>query len=426
MSDSPVVIPGAPPRPAASAPRRFYVPQLDGLRFTAFLLVFLHHGPQLSRLFRPGSLPFSVLDFLERRGWFGVDLFLVLSAFLITSLLLIEHERYGAISLRGFYLRRILRIWPLYYLMTLVGFFLLPWLSLFAMPLDSPQHAQLMRDHFLAYCTLFGNFSSGAHGYPTVPTLAHLWTVTLEEQFYIVWPLTLSIFLRLRKQALWALLLASLAGTIALRMHLVGGRPHPYIWTNTFARLDPLIIGIAIALWRKVHPGRPGWIAPVAKFLLGAAVIASTNLGPEIQTQSRSIGWEFLATAVGCGLVLDALLASGNNPLRWLFARRPMVWLGKLTYGLYVYHVLGLEMGQEVVTFLQNRRILTGAASGLVGQSIAGLVITIIIAAESYRLFESFFLRQKDRFSRIKSRPIEAGADASPVREQGRETIRGT
>ena len=277
------------------------------------------------------------------------------------------------------------------------------------MPLDSPQHAQLMKNHFLAYCTLFGNFSSGSHGYPTVATLAHMWTVTLEEQFYIVWPLVLSLVLRFRKSALWVLLPALLVGTITLRMNLIGRLPHPYIWTNTLARLDPLLVGIAIALWRHRRPSRAGWLFPAVEFLLGAAVIASTNWGPEIETQSRSIGWQFLGTAVGFGLVLDAILARGRNPLCWFFARRPLVWLGKLTYGLYVYHVLGLAIGRDLVTFLLGRRIITGIPATLAWQSLLGLLITVGLAAESYRLFESFFLRLKDRFSPVKSRPVEAG-----------------
>ena len=84
------------------------------------------------------------------------------------------------------------------------------------------------------------------------------------------------------------------------------------------------------------------------------------------------------------------------------------MWLGKLTYGLYVYHVLGLAIGQDVVAFLQGRRIITSISATLAWQSILSLLITIGLAAESYRLFESFFLRLKDRWSRIKSRPVEA------------------
>ena len=410
-----------PPVPATSTTipsgpksRRFYVPQLDGLRFLAFLLVFVHHGPRMSALLPRGSMGHSFLAFLETFGWCGVDLFLVLSAFLITSLLLIEYDRYRNISLRGFYMRRILRIWPLYYLMTAIGFFLLPWLSLFAYPLHSPQHAQLMKDHFLAYCTLFGNFSSGAHSYATIGTLAHLWTVTLEEQFYIVWPLTLSLMLRVRRVALWALLGALLIGTVTLRMCLIGHAPHPYIWTNTLARLDPLLVGIAIALWRHSHTPRPGWLVPAMKLAVGLVLVGSIARGRPIETQSKDIGWEFLATAGGFGFILDAILSQGRNPLSWLLSRRPLVWLGKLTYGLYVYHILGFQIGKEVVDFLHGRQVATSATALLVLRSIISLVITIGIAAESYRIFESFFLRLKDRFSRVKSRPVDAQS-ASPT-----------
>ena len=390
---------------------RFYVPQLDGLRFVAFLLVFIHHGPQLSTLLAQGSKVKLGLHLLEGLGWCGVDLFLVLSAYLITSLLLIEHERHHDISLRGFYLRRILRIWPLYYLMTCIGFFLLPSLSLFAPPWGSQEHTQLLRDHLLPYLTLFGNYSSGSHGYPKVGTLAHMWTVTLEEQFYIVWPLTLALMLRLRRVALWVLLPVLLVGTVVLRMTLAARAPHPYIWTNTLTRLDPLLVGIGIALWRKNHPARPGWLVPAIKVIIGTAAVTSIAFGPPIETQSRSIAWQFLATACGFGLILDAISSLERNPFSWILSRRPLVWLGKLTYGLYVYHVLGLQLGSTIVATLQRRRIATTPAWALPLHSIVSLLLTIAIAAVSYRFFESFFLRLKERFSRVKSRPVEAKAD---------------
>jgi peptidoglycan/LPS O-acetylase OafA/YrhL len=394
---------------ASSPPkaRRFYVPQLDGLRFLAFLLVFVHHGPRLSALLSPRSVGHGALVFLEGFGWCGVDLFLVLSAYLITSLLLIEHERHGSISLRGFYLRRILRIWPLYYFMTCIGFFLLPMFAFFADPFGSPQHVQLVKHHLLAYCTLFGNFSSGVYGYPTVVTLAHLWTVTLEEQFYIVWPLSMTLLLRTDRRGIAIVLPALLVGTVMLRMHLIGLAPHPFIWTNTLARLDPLLIGIAIAFWRQHHPARPGWAVPILKLVAGAAAVWSISLAPNIETQSRNIGWQFLATAVGFGLILDATHSLGGNPFSWLLSRRPLVWLGKLTYGLYVYHVLSLQVGGKLVDHLQRWGVRQDAAASLLLKSAVSLGLTIAVSALSYRFFESFFLRLKERFARVGSRPVD-------------------
>lgn len=395
---------------AAEKPRRFYVPQLDGLRFMAFLLVFVHHGPRLSALFAPGTVLHKGFRVLEGFGWFGVDLFLVLSAFLITSLLLIEYDRHGSISLRGFYMRRILRIWPLYYLMCAIGFFLLPWLAYAAEPLSSPTHDRLMKIYFIPYVTLFGNFASGVHTYPPVATLAHLWTVTLEEQFYIAWPLILSLTLRARKYVLWILLSVLLAGTLLFRFRLIGATKHPYIWTHTLARLDPLVIGIAIAVWRHWRPARPGWLIPLIKVLAGWALVCSISYFPPIEAQTKHVIWVYLATAAGFGLILDGILSRERNPIAWILSRRPLVWLGKLTYGLYVYHMLGLTFGDELSLFLQGRRILTTPDSITVWRWILSLVFTIVIAAESYRVFESFFLKLKDRFARVQSRPVEEGA----------------
>lgn len=405
-----------PPTPVATpregSPPRFYVPQLDGLRFVAFLLVFLHHAPRLSGFLPQGSAARFALRFAEENGWLGVDLFLVLSAFLITSLLLREHAQYAGISLRRFYLRRVLRIWPLYYLMIALGFFVLPWLSLFAFPFGSPEHVRLMKNHLLPFVTLFGNLSSGLHGYATVATLGHLWTITLEEQFYVVWPVVLVLLLRVRLSARWRFLaLASLLiGTLAVRLSLRGLFPHPFVWTNTLARLDPLLVGIALALWRHAHPARAGWAASGIRVVLGILAVASIAWGPRIETQSPHIAWQFLATAAGFGLILDAVLSSGRNPFSWLLSRRALVWLGRLTYGLYVYHVLALQIGRAGVSLLHSHQIADGpVATALLGL-VASLLITIAIAAVSYRLFESYFLRLKDRFSRVESTPIATRA----------------
>jgi peptidoglycan/LPS O-acetylase OafA/YrhL len=139
----------------------------------------------------------------------------------------------------------------------------------------------------------------------------------------------------------------------------------------------------------------------------GLALVAAIAWGGPIETQSRNIGWQFLATAAGFGLVLDATLSRQRNPLSFLLSRRPLVWLGKLTYGLYVYHILGLQFGNEVVLFLLGRHLIDDPIWVLPLRSLISLLITIGIAAASYRLFESFFLRLKDRFSRVHSRPVE-------------------
>jgi peptidoglycan/LPS O-acetylase OafA/YrhL len=205
-----------------------------------------------------------------------------------------------------------------------------------------------------------------------------------------------------------------LVGTVAFRMHSIGHAPHPYIWTNTLARLDPLLVGIAIALWRHTHPAKPGWLIPAIKLAIGTAAVGTLALGLPIQSQSKDIGWEFLATAFGFGLILDSTLSLEKNPFARLLAQRPLVWLGKLTYGLYVYHVIALQLGSELVQYLLRRHIIASAKVAVSLHSLLALAITIILAAVSYRFFESFFLRLKERFSRVKSRPVEVRTRALP------------
>ena len=156
--------------PSAIAPpeRRFYQPELDGLRFYAFLGVFVYH-----------TLPSQAMPWLWgaviKSGAAGVDLFFALSAFLITSLLLRERQQTGRISLRLFYLRRILRIWPLYFVVLALGVVLahtvpdqrLPWY------------------YIAGYLLFIGNWVSAAFGHPQ-SICSPLWTVSIEEQFYLV------------------------------------------------------------------------------------------------------------------------------------------------------------------------------------------------------------------------------------------------
>jgi peptidoglycan/LPS O-acetylase OafA/YrhL len=392
-------------KPQARADR-FYVPQLDGLRFFAFLLVFIHHFSLFHLLFAPGSLLERHVGLLQHFGWCGVDLFLVLSAYLITTLLLLEYDRHKDISLRGFYLRRMLRIWPLYYLMTAACFYLFPRLGFFAPPWASAQHVAMIKDYALPYFTLFGNYAVGTKDIPRVLTLAVMWTVTLEEQFYIVWPLLFWALLRLRRAVWWIVLGALLALSIGLRAYFHSRTVHPFLWTYTPARLDPLVMGIVVAVWRHSHPPRPGWIVPAIKLLLGGAAVCAIALAPGISSQSKAVVWQFLATAVGFAVILDAVLCLSKNPFSWLLARRPLVWLGKLTYGLYVYHMLGVQAAEPLTAALHPERWLKSTPATVLLRCAIALGLTITAAALSYRFFESYFLRLKDRFSRVKSRPV--------------------
>src|SRR6478672_7551315 len=173
--------------PLAAAPRpaeRFYRPELDALRFFAFLGVFIFHAaPRTMDFYNAAGYPHwlsSLLISIFGAGAYGVDLFFALSAYLITSLLLRERSATGALDLRGFYVRRILRIWPLY-----LAFVAFAAVMAVAIP---EQHLPLR--YVAGFSLLSGNWVYVFYGLPASFAIP-LWTVSIEEQFYLAWPLAL-------------------------------------------------------------------------------------------------------------------------------------------------------------------------------------------------------------------------------------------
>jgi len=323
----------------------FYRPELDILRFGAFLLVFLHH-----------ALPHSgwVFAGVARAGALGVDLFFALSAYLITELLLRERRSRGAIDVRAFYLRRILRIWPLYYLALLI---LVPVFSI--LPGERMPWA-----HFLAFAFLGGNWACAAWGYPP-SSFALLWSVSIEEQFYLTWPW----LVRLGESCLRRFACGMLAVATATRIVLVvRDVHHPGIWCNTLARLDPIAGGALLACFLKgMVPGhsrraRTLWIGLGAATLIVSGAVGSNEGWPVLVTYP-------LAAAASVAIIfgiLGARLRVGS-------------YLGRISYGLYVFHAAAIRIAPSPVL---------------------SLPLTIAIAALSYRFLESPFLRLKDRFAR--------------------------
>ncbi len=229
------------PENHSSPPARFYHPELDVLRFFAFALVFVAHAFQRmspNDLYsRIGLAPVYMrpISGVIHRGGFGVDLFFVLSAFLITELLLRERRRRGTIDVRSFWIRRILRIWPLYFAFLTFAIIVVP-----------PLLGQMIPFwHRIAFFTFVGNYVLAAR--PEVSQVVSiLWSVSVEEQFYLLWPLVVFFFfkrLRLIAAGLWIF-------SFTVRTLLIlGGTGFLPIWYNTFTRMDPIACGMLLALW---------------------------------------------------------------------------------------------------------------------------------------------------------------------------------
>jgi len=204
------------------------------LRFFAFLLVFVSHA------LPPGAWdwiphPFhAVFVGLSLGGAYGVDLFFALSSWLITTLLIREQKELGRIDARAFYIRRILRIWPLYFA------FLLVRRPAFSLLLPD----QMSAAYIAAFSLLAGNWACVILGYPAT-VASPLWSVSIEEQFYLAWQLVLRKWFHCLPRVLIGLLvLSSLTRFVLVALHVM----HPGIWCNTFARLDPIAAGALLAV----------------------------------------------------------------------------------------------------------------------------------------------------------------------------------
>jgi peptidoglycan/LPS O-acetylase OafA/YrhL len=365
------------------------MPELDGLRFLAFFAVFVFHTlpANPARWGWLGSASTWVGPAFHV-GALGVDLFFCLSAFLITELLRVEHERTGRIDIPRFLMRRLLRIWPLYF--TYLG----AWCLTFVL---AGELGALPTRDLVWYAVFLGNWAAASWG-PTHTCIDHMWSVSVEEQFYVVWPLLLG---RIRS-ADWRLVpiaLLACAWTTRWWLHSRGGDAIDFS-SNSLARLDPIAVGAILSLAGnplKVAPAsplRPLLLAVCFLSLVGLTrtfgLHATTNLPAAVGLQS--------AHAILCGGILIAAHGAEGGPLGWFLRHRWIVALGRISYGLYVWHILCIRAAELLWTGLFGNWLPEGWRP-------VALVFTLVAGFLSYRIIERPFLRMKERFAVVPSRP---------------------
>ena len=351
--------------------QRFYSPQLDGLRFVAALAVFIHHSPAI-----PG------LGWIRELGWAGVDLFLCISSFLITKLILIERETSGRFSLKSFYVRRALRIWPLYF--GFVTAMLVLTLALRTIPVGDAL------GWWISHFTFSANVLTAINGYEgQLIFTSHLWTISLEEQAYLVLPIVLVLYFCSRREPrrvahVAIALLLSLAVLRALC--LWGETPHPFVWVLPL-RADAFVMG-AVAALLAIKPR--AWMAPA-----GLALVASAGLFPPVDQPSLFTVIGYPLVDLGC--VLIVIGAQGINWASGPLASRPLRFLGKISFGIYVFHVAAIDLVLGRVNDFGLPALIVGPLA---------LALTVALAAASYAWYERPFLVLKQRFERVSSRPV--------------------
>ena len=358
----------------------FYRPELDILRLSAFFAVYLHHSLPVDQKYvarfhlpqRAGDLVAAI----TASGRFGVTLFFLLSAYLITSLLEREKGVKGSVDLGAFYVRRILRIWPLYFFALFVAV-LWPWAGRLPVP------------YFAAFLLLAGNWMVIIAGTPA-SWASVLWSVSIEEQFYLSWPLAIKFLSR--KACLYAAIgLIAIANVARVYLAIGPLRGYP-VFPNTFVQLDSIGAGILCAIVLK---GSVPLLSVGKRLILafgGFALLIGCGYFAKVESPTFVMVGYPCVTA-GC---LALFIAVWGTSLSW----RPLVYLGKISYGLYVYHLLALSLVS---------RALGGKSETPIRFVVfwcGGLLLTTAIASMSYRWLETPFLRLKEKFAAVKSRPV--------------------
>lgn len=367
--------------PDTGRPEKFYLPFVDGLRAISILLVLGFH--QLG--------PISGWFGKQLNGWIGVDLFFVISGFLITSIILQEQRLTGSFSVKNFYARRWLRIFPAYYffLAVMLGFGLLRGISVVPFGIAA------------LYLTNFDvAFALGK--VTALSGVIHTWSLSIEEQFYLTFAPCAAF---LKRHLIW-LAVAVIVGVYFWRLMLALHGATPLRLLGGFdTKIDSIMYGVLAAhlcQYRLYERGAARLMGNrVVQLLLVAAMLASFHfLGHPGEPGAGSVEfyWSFKypITLMLMMLVIISLTASPATLLGRFLSTTPMVWIGRLSYSLYLWHVLPMFPTNYLMIyhFCHGRRYLV---------ELMMFAVCFGLAYGSYRCIEQPFLRLKRRFSAVET-----------------------
>ena len=367
---------------------KIYFPNLNGLRFIAAFLVIIHHIEQFKALNHLENY-FKQIGFVSVIGKLGVVLFFVLSGYLITYLLLAEEEKFKTISIGKFYMRRVLRIWPLYFLIIGLAFLVFPNIELFVLPDFNKEviYSNLVQKLIL-YVFLFPNLVLSLFG--VVPYASHAWSIGTEEQFYLVWPILIKYIRKYRIVLMFAIIILYVGIQLFLYHPISNNIPFYKIinaYWSTFP-VDCMAIGgiYAVLLYYKSN---------FLKYLLRNDLFyASIILVSTLMIFGVKFTYfynEFYSVFFG----IIILNFSANNNIKISLENKVFNYLGNISYGLYMFHPVGIMLAIGLLIPLRlNSNWLIYPFSFL---------FTIALAGLSYKYFETYFLKFKKKFSKVLS-----------------------
>jgi peptidoglycan/LPS O-acetylase OafA/YrhL len=375
-------------RPAYGAPPG-HIPALDGLRGIAILLVMFYHFTA-TYIHGLSGILYKCFDV----GWCGVDLFFVLSGFLITGILF--DAKNDPHYFQGFYMRRVLRIFPLYYGFLFVLFVLVPLAHRFSSVIRLHMTEQVW---LWSYLTNFHYFLS-PHPLITKFHLEHFWSLAVEEQFYLIWP---AVIFLLQPKAMMRIGAICIGGALLVRLFLIADHANPAIIFNlTPCRMDSLAAGALCALLVRVNLSTLK-LLKVARLItvfsgVGLLCILACRGGSNADNPiMHSVGYTFLALLFG-GILLLAVDPSQDNVLSWFLSCPILVLFGFYSYAIYVFHYPLVHVFNRWFSVNLLSRHLHSRLLGLGVHVLCSVLVSLFIAMLSWNLYERHFLKLKKYF----------------------------
>lgn len=347
-----------------------YYPFLDGFRALAISWVILHHIFYFFDMYSLTGNSYWAWGRLAYLGFLGVDVFFVISGFLITGLLV--EDKNSQIRILRFYLRRCFKIIPHYYLIILAGLILF-----WTIPAESKKNL----DYFPGHLVLLQNYSG------SVPLLAHTWSIAVEEHFYLIYPLLIALIFFLKKEAQqrrkWltgALLLLIISGNF-LRYYFfkdVHSLNNPGVWQVTHVRFDALIFGCLLRVWENAlsfNKSSHNRLLAVLFFALGFALFLSFFF------RFNKVGWtDYTLVYLATGAMFVSALKR-FHPLIVLTENTFLRWIGKNSYGIYLWHY-------PIIVAFRNLFMSLGMPWGVVSYVSCSIFLGVLTT----RTVERYFL----------------------------------
>ena len=363
-----------------------YFPGLNGLRFLSALAVIITHVELMQDKL---GLENSWSNLLIRNlGVIGVSFFFVLSGFLITYLMIEERDRFKSFSVKSFYLRRIFRIWPLYFLILILGFFILP--NFTYVPFFSENLEINFLSNLIIYLFIFPNIALSI--FPAVPLIGQSWSIGVEEQFYLIWPIIFKFFKNFNLILLIKLLfLFVFMKFVFLLFSLQIDSNWLLVVKKNLAMLkfENMIIGAMGAVIMKKKDRYIKYVLNnMALFFSVTGIFLSLYIIPNYLRDGLHI--------LHALFFIIVILNVSSNPSSFLKLENKLLnFLGRISYGIYMYHLIVIYFTIKVLEIYDiNSKLLLYTLS---------ILITCIVSYISYIIFEKRFLNLKDKFAILKA-----------------------